>query len=265
MKKVGVALLGLGVVGGGTYTILRDKHDYIAENEGIDIEIRCVLEKNLDRARELGVDPAIVTTDIERVLGDPDIAVVAEFFQKTRSVDFARTEEHKILQVRRRSVAFVRIETVARIFAGKLVHQRVPRDFRDNRSRRDSQARRVALDDRCMGIGKFFHRLSVDENARVGGIERLFAEERCGSGGGAQVELLAFVELAGCARHCKLRRAQNVELFYLVDRRERRFEIEPPVLFKLDKFCVEFRTLVLGELFGIVQARERFEERRHRI
>ena len=80
MKKVGVALLGLGVVGGGTYTILRDKHDYIAENEGIDIEIRCVLEKNLDRARELGVDPAIVTTDIERVLGDPDIAVVAEFF-----------------------------------------------------------------------------------------------------------------------------------------------------------------------------------------
>ena len=79
MKKVGVALLGLGVVGGGTYTILRDKHDYIAENEGIDIEIRCVLEKNLDRARELGVDPAIVTTDIERVLGDPDIAVVAEF------------------------------------------------------------------------------------------------------------------------------------------------------------------------------------------
>ena len=80
MKKVGVALLGLGVVGGGTYTILRDKHGYIAENEGIDIEIRCVLEKNLDRARELGVDPAIVTTDIERVLGDPDIAVVAEFF-----------------------------------------------------------------------------------------------------------------------------------------------------------------------------------------
>ena len=80
MKKVGVALLGLGVVGGGTYTILKEKHDYIMQNEGIDIEVRCVLEKNVERCRQLGVDLSAVTTDMDRVVNDPEISVVAEFF-----------------------------------------------------------------------------------------------------------------------------------------------------------------------------------------
>ena len=45
MKKIGVALLGLGVVGGGTYRILTSQREYIKSNDGIDIEIKCVLEK----------------------------------------------------------------------------------------------------------------------------------------------------------------------------------------------------------------------------
>lgn len=80
MKKIGVALLGLGVVGGGTYKILTEKREYIRQNDGVDIEVRCVVEKNLERCKELGVDPSIVTTDIERVVSDPGISVVAEFF-----------------------------------------------------------------------------------------------------------------------------------------------------------------------------------------
>ena len=42
MKKIGVALLGLGVVGGGTYQILTTKRDYILKNEGIDIEVKAI-------------------------------------------------------------------------------------------------------------------------------------------------------------------------------------------------------------------------------
>ncbi len=80
MKKIGVALLGLGVVGGGTYKILTEKREYIRQNDGVDIEVRCVVEKNLERCKELGADPSIVTTDIERVVSDPGISVVAEFF-----------------------------------------------------------------------------------------------------------------------------------------------------------------------------------------
>ena len=40
MKKIGVALLGLGVVGGGTYEILTTKRDYIRANDGIDVEVK---------------------------------------------------------------------------------------------------------------------------------------------------------------------------------------------------------------------------------
>lgn len=80
MKKVGVALLGLGVVGGGTYQILTSKREYIKQNDGIDIEVKCVLERNIERCKELGVDLSILSTDIERVVSDPDIQIVAEFF-----------------------------------------------------------------------------------------------------------------------------------------------------------------------------------------
>lgn len=80
MKKVGIALLGLGTVGGGTYRILEKNHEMIKKSEGIDLEVRCVLEKNLDRCRELGVDESIVSTDIDRVVNDPEIKIVAEFF-----------------------------------------------------------------------------------------------------------------------------------------------------------------------------------------
>ena len=80
MKKVGIALLGLGTVGGGTYQILTKNHEMIKESEGVDIDIRCILEKNIARCKELGVDESIVSCDIDRVVNDPEIKIVAEFF-----------------------------------------------------------------------------------------------------------------------------------------------------------------------------------------
>ncbi len=80
MKKIGVALLGLGVVGGGTYQILTTKRDYILKNEGIDIEVKAVLERNMDRVKELGIDESIVASSIDEIVTNPEIQVVAEFF-----------------------------------------------------------------------------------------------------------------------------------------------------------------------------------------
>ena len=56
MKKVGVALLGLGTVGGGTYEILTKNREYFRETLGLDVEVKAVLEKNVERAKSLGVD-----------------------------------------------------------------------------------------------------------------------------------------------------------------------------------------------------------------
>lgn len=80
IKKVGVALLGLGVVGGGTYQILTSKREFIKQNDGIDLEVKCVLERNLERCAQLGVNPKIVSQDINDIVTNPDIQIVAEFF-----------------------------------------------------------------------------------------------------------------------------------------------------------------------------------------
>ncbi|MBR5173455.1 MAG: homoserine dehydrogenase, partial [Clostridia bacterium] len=80
MKKIGVALLGLGVVGGGTYEILTTKRDYILQNDGVDIEVKAVLDRNLQRVKELGIDDSLVAKDIDEIVSNPHIQIVAEFF-----------------------------------------------------------------------------------------------------------------------------------------------------------------------------------------
>lgn len=80
MKKVGIALLGLGTVGGGTYKILEKNHEAFKKYEGLDIEVLHVLERNMKRVEELGVNPDIVSTDIDNVVNNKDILIVCEFF-----------------------------------------------------------------------------------------------------------------------------------------------------------------------------------------
>ena len=50
MKKVGVALLGLGTVGGGTYRILTSMREDIKASDGVDIEIRRIIERDRTKA-----------------------------------------------------------------------------------------------------------------------------------------------------------------------------------------------------------------------
>ena len=47
LKKAGVAILGLGVVGGGTYEILTKNREYFKKTQGVDITVQAVLEKKL--------------------------------------------------------------------------------------------------------------------------------------------------------------------------------------------------------------------------
>ncbi len=80
MKKVGVALLGIGTVGGGTYRILQKNKEMFKKVQGLDISVLHILERNMTRVVELGIDPSIVSTDINDVINNPDISIVAEFF-----------------------------------------------------------------------------------------------------------------------------------------------------------------------------------------
>lgn len=78
MKKAGVAILGLGVVGGGTYQILTEKKEYFKRTQGVDLTVECVLEKNIDRARSLGIEEERIAKSIEEVVCNPNVDIVVE-------------------------------------------------------------------------------------------------------------------------------------------------------------------------------------------
>ena len=79
MKQVKVALLGLGVVGSGTYRILQNKKEYIANNDKVEIEVVKVLEKNQERLKELKIPKSMVAKSIDEIVEDKNIQIVAEF------------------------------------------------------------------------------------------------------------------------------------------------------------------------------------------
>lgn len=78
MKKVGVAILGLGVVGGGTYKILTDNKEYFKKTQGLDITVESVLEKYVERAEQLGIEKERVASSIEEIASNPDVDIVVE-------------------------------------------------------------------------------------------------------------------------------------------------------------------------------------------
>ena len=75
-KKVNVAILGLGTVGGGTYDILTQNHDMIVRTQGLDFCVRRILDRDRDRVVARGVSPDAVTCNIDDIVNDKEIDVV---------------------------------------------------------------------------------------------------------------------------------------------------------------------------------------------
>ncbi len=78
MKKIGVAILGLGVVGGGTYKILTEHREFYQKNHNVDITVECVLERNKEKAVALGIDESKIVNGIAEVVSNPDVDIVVE-------------------------------------------------------------------------------------------------------------------------------------------------------------------------------------------
>ena len=78
MKKVGVAILGLGVVGGGTYKMLTEHREFYQKTQGIDIVVENVLELNRQKALALGVKEEKIASNIAEICSNPDVDIVVE-------------------------------------------------------------------------------------------------------------------------------------------------------------------------------------------
>lgn len=78
MKKVKIALLGLGNVGRGVWMILNSNKEEIMKRCGYEVEVAKVLVRNKNKPRGVDIPDDLVTTDFNDILEDDSIKIVVE-------------------------------------------------------------------------------------------------------------------------------------------------------------------------------------------
>jgi homoserine dehydrogenase len=78
IKPINVGLLGIGTVGGGTYTVLKRNEEEITRRAGRPIRITVVADKNLELAKKVTGGACRITDDAFSVVSDPEVDIVIE-------------------------------------------------------------------------------------------------------------------------------------------------------------------------------------------
>eukprot|EP01041_Mallomonas_annulata_P018250 gene18250-37092_t len=78
MKPIKIGLIGLGVVGSGTYAVLKRNQEEIRRRAGRGIEIAMIAVRNQSRAEAIVGTDCEVVTDPHLVVNHPDIDIVVE-------------------------------------------------------------------------------------------------------------------------------------------------------------------------------------------
>ena len=78
MKPIHIGILGVGTVGGGTFTVLKRNSEEIARRAGRKIVVKMIADKDLQKARELAGNEAVITDNAHEVTCSPDIDIIVE-------------------------------------------------------------------------------------------------------------------------------------------------------------------------------------------
>jgi len=78
MKPINVGLLGIGTVGGGTFTVLQRNAEEITRRAGRPIRITVVADRNLELAKQVTGGACRITDDAFAVVADPEVDIVIE-------------------------------------------------------------------------------------------------------------------------------------------------------------------------------------------
>ncbi|AMY04876.1 homoserine dehydrogenase [Staphylococcus condimenti] len=78
MKKLNIALLGLGTVGSGVVKIIEENHQQIKDTIQKDIQIKHILVRDKKKKRPLNISQYHLTEDVDEILNDDDVDIVVE-------------------------------------------------------------------------------------------------------------------------------------------------------------------------------------------
>lgn len=81
MKRVGIGLIGCGVVGGGVVHHLQRNSDLLAQRTGVDLFIAQVAVRDLSKGR--GVEASKLTTEWKEVVANPEVKIIVEMMGGT--------------------------------------------------------------------------------------------------------------------------------------------------------------------------------------
>jgi len=76
--QINIGILGLGTVGCGTVEVLRRNAALISERSGCDLRVTRIATRTPDKTRPVEVDKSLISGDVDAVLNDPEIHIVAE-------------------------------------------------------------------------------------------------------------------------------------------------------------------------------------------
>ena len=77
-RKIQVALLGLGTVGTGVYKVLQAQKEEMLPKLGVELELKKVLVRNIEKAATKVEDASVLTNDWQDIVGDESIDIVIE-------------------------------------------------------------------------------------------------------------------------------------------------------------------------------------------
>ncbi len=77
-REVGVALLGVGTVGGAVARTIAERGDVIEARTGVRLVVRRAMARSRERVIQVGLPPEIATTELDDVLGDDRAEIVVE-------------------------------------------------------------------------------------------------------------------------------------------------------------------------------------------
>ncbi|TWT30894.1 homoserine dehydrogenase [Blastopirellula retiformator] len=95
MPKTKVAIVGVGTVGAGVARILLDHGDRTAKNAGATLWLEKAVVRDLSRDRDCQLPDGVLTDDLNEIINDPEIKVVAQLMG---GVDEARTTMLRLLE-----------------------------------------------------------------------------------------------------------------------------------------------------------------------
>jgi homoserine dehydrogenase len=78
MQQINLGMIGGGTVGSGVYHHLQQNGALLASRLGVKIALRKIAVKNLDARRPYDIPKALLTTDWQEVVNDPQVQIVIE-------------------------------------------------------------------------------------------------------------------------------------------------------------------------------------------